>query len=199
MDGGAIILAGGQSQRMKRNKALLELGQQKFIENIADKLVPPCKNIIISTNNPEEYRFLGYKMVADELPQRGPLSGIHAALKASDYAYNFIVPCDMPFLNRELVKFILEESRGFDVTIPKLGEYIEPLYGVYHKNCIEAIEKQLLEGQKKKVSDFYPQIKVKYIGERELAGFGDLEKIFYNVNTPEELKGAQKLFEKPFE
>lgn len=183
-------MAGGQNRRMQQNKAFLKLDGKNFIEKVIEKIMPPCLDLVISSNTAEEYEFLGFKVVPDLIPQRGPLSGVHAGLQASDFAYNFVVPCDMPFLNRELVEFLIEESQGFDVTVPRFGSYPQPLHGVYHKNCIPLIE-TYLNGGGTKVTGFYPQVKVKFIEEEQLAAFGEITKIFYNVNTPEEFQSAK--------
>lgn len=187
----AIVLAGGKSSRMKTNKALLSLGEKTMIEGIIDKLRDLFPEIILVTNTPEEYRFLGLPMVGDVFQQVGPLAGLHAGLLAASSPHVFAVACDMPFLNLELIRYMQEQIDGYAVVVPRLGELIEPMYAIYSKECLGPIEQKLRAGEHKIIS-FYDSVPVRFIDQQEIEQFGPASEIFFNVNTPEEYRQAQQ-------
>jgi len=187
-----IILAGGKSSRMGTNKALIELGQVKIIENIVSVFSEIFKDIIIVSNNPEEYTYLGHKVICDIIPCKGPLSGIHAGLHEAKYFHSFVAACDMPFIQKNLIELLVEECEDYDVTVPQLGKFLQPLYAVYSKNCIIPIEDSLNKNRFK-ITNFYETIKVKYINQDSIEKLGDSEKVFFNVNTKEDLEKAKNM------
>ncbi|MFZ3171184.1 MAG: molybdenum cofactor guanylyltransferase [Carboxydocellales bacterium] len=187
-----IILAGGRNSRMGVNKALLTLGDSTFIQEGVQNLRRFCTEIIIVSNEPEQYRDLGVKVTTDIIPKKGPLSGIHAGITVSANFYNFIVACDMPFLNWQLGKYMVENVNCFDVLLPRIGEHHQPLHAVYSKNCIGPIAK-CLEQEIFKIIAFYPEVKVGYLEEDKIKEYAEAEKAFFNVNTPADLDRARAL------
>lgn len=174
---------------MGQNKAFLKYKGLSFIERIIKKLASVTGSIIIVTNKPELYFELRAvaEVVPDIYPSRGPLGGIHAGLKISPTLLNFVVACDMPFIDHTLVRYMIKEAEEFDVVVPKIGTYLEPLHAVYSKNCLKPIENMLHENIYK-LTAFYHLMKVKYIEENQLKQFVDLNRVFYNVNTPSDMK-----------
>ncbi|HOM43322.1 MAG TPA: molybdenum cofactor guanylyltransferase, partial [Bacillota bacterium] len=140
----AIILAGGKSSRMGFDKQFLKLRDKYVIEIIAEKLEKVFSEIIIVTGRPEEYAKYGFKLVEDEVRNFGPLAGIHVGLKNSGSIYNYVVACDMPFINLKYIRYmmqLIEESDGcVDGVITKLGDWIEPFNAFYSQNLIGRIE-----------------------------------------------------------
>lgn len=191
-----IVLAGGKSTRMGTNKALLPLGQQSLLDTIVAVLRPLFAEIIVVSNTPELYQGLNVRLARDIVPDRGPLSGIHAGLMASPYRYNFVVPCDMPFLDPDLISHFLRQAPGYDVVVPRQGEYLQPLHAVYSRDCLAAIESCFRQGKYKTVA-FYPLVKVRYIDVYDLEGFSGLERVFLNINTPDDLAEARRLIKMP--
>lgn len=189
MNSAAVILAGGQSTRMGHNKAFLQIGQEKFIERMVREFNMAFKQVVIVTNQPSLYDYLGVDVVSDIIPGFGPLSGVHAGLSAAKYDYSLITACDMPFARADLGITLVKMSEGFDVTVPVEGNYLQPLFAVYRKSCLGYVEESLNEGISK-VYAFYPKVKVNYIQQNMLVPTGDVEKAFLNVNTPEDLNRA---------
>lgn len=188
-----IILSGGQSSRMKKNKAFLLLNEKTFIEETIEKLKTIVDEVIVVTNEPDLYKDLSAHVVTDIIPQMGPLSGIHAGLTYATNEYSFIVACDMPFISTELGAHLLSVSKGFDVVVPQIGEFLQPLHAVYGKGCIKPIE-ELLANDRRRIVAFYPSVKVNYIGNQTIGQFvSDQDKTFYNVNTPAELETARQM------
>ncbi len=194
LDASGVILAGGKSSRMGTNKALLTLHGKTMIESVVGELRKVFPEIIVVTNEPRFYLDLGVRVVTDIIPGFGPLSGIHAGLTASSHKYSFVTACDLPFINHRLSAYLVDEAGGYDVVVPRKRGFLEPLHAVYSKACIEPIKKCLDKGICKIIA-FYPEVKVKCI---EMEGIGpptDLEKVFFNVNTPEALTRARKMAE----
>ncbi|MBE3581881.1 MAG: molybdenum cofactor guanylyltransferase [Thermoanaerobacteraceae bacterium] len=190
MKAGGIALAGGKSSRMGTNKALLSVGRETMLGTIVSVLKSLFPETLVVTNEPELYRDLGVKLVGDIFPGMGPLGGIHAGLVVSSFWHNFVVACDMPFLEPGLIAYMLEQAEGYDVVVPRLGGYLQPLHAVYSKGCLPAIEDCLRKGVTKIIA-FYPEVRVRYIEGEVLQRHGDPAEIFFNINTPADLEWAR--------
>ena len=141
-----IILAGGKSSRMYKNKALLEIKGIKLIEYVYNALLPITDSVLISSNT-NEFDFLNAEIVKDIYKDIGPAGGIYSSLTKSKTEKNLIVSCDTPLLTTSFFSFMIERSQNFDVAIPRIGDFSEPIIGVYKKNVAlnfkEAIENKI--------------------------------------------------------
>ena len=135
------------------------------------------------------------KIVTDIYPGKGPLVGIYSGLVNSSSFYNLVVACDMPFLNKHLISYMLDVADGFDVIIPRLGNMVEPLHAVYSKNCLKSIEKLLAEDSLK-IDRLLKIVKVRYVEAREIDSFDPEHLSFFNVNTKADLDIARGLAER---
>ncbi|MHB8172348.1 MAG: molybdenum cofactor guanylyltransferase [Thermincolia bacterium] len=187
-----IILSGGLSTRMGTNKAFLIINKVSFVERTIIELKHAVEEIIVVTNEPDAYAHLPAKIVTDIIPQKGPLSGIHAGLVTSSHYHNLVVACDMPFFNWKLGRFMLDLAEGYDVVVPQVGDYLEPLHAVYSKNCIKPIE-DCLEKDLRKIVSFYSQVNVRYLDGEVINRFISEKNTFFNVNTPIDLDAAKKM------
>lgn len=185
----AAILAGGKSSRMNyRNKAFLEYENNYFIERII-KALEDYEEIIIISNNPEDYKTLGLKVFKDIYPNQGPLSGIHSALNHIKNEYCLVVACDMPFINKNVVNYLGNIKEDYEILIPEVEERLQPLCAIYKKSCKELMEKELINKSNKLIKTCM-KFNVKIIKE-----FPFIEEIhkkemknFYNINTVDEYK-----------
>ena len=180
-----VILAGGASSRMRSNKALLPVSGGRFIEVIHRQLRAIFTEVMVVTNTPEQYAFLGSPMVADLMPGRGPLAGIHAALSHCRTSRIMVVACDMPHLNAALIRHLATLPSGADVVIPESGSGLEPLHALYSTRCLPAIESALTAGLKRIVS-FFDDVWVQQVALAEVAAIDPAGKGFWNINTPED-------------
>ncbi|MHB8919112.1 MAG: molybdenum cofactor guanylyltransferase, partial [Desulfocucumaceae bacterium] len=135
-----IILAGGKSNRMGRNKALLKIGSLTLIERVARVLSAVCPEIVIVGGSAADFGHLGYPVIPDIYPGCGPLSGIHAGLSAIKNEYGFVSACDIPFINKNLIRRIISRAEGHDAVIVMHGDYFEPLFSLYSKTFARAAE-----------------------------------------------------------
>jgi FdhD protein len=181
----AVILAGGNSTRMKSNKALLPYRGERFIERIYRQLADIFPEVILVTNTPEMYRFLPCQTVADHFPGMGSLAGIHAGLSHSTTPHIFVVACDMPDLNDALIRQLVSKADGNDVVIPESEGGLEPLHAVYGKGCLPAMEKTLSSG-KRRIVECFDQLKVTVVSREEISRIDPEFLSFRNINTPEE-------------
>jgi len=180
-----IILAGGASRRMGEDKGLCHFNGKQLVSYSIEVLAPICDKIIISSNNPEQYRKFGYPVVEDEIRDIGPIGGICSSLKHSNTEKNLIVSCDTPFLNRDSLIHILSESKGFEIVIPQHENlWYEPLAGYYSRSIIPKLEKAI-ENRDYKLINLFSKVKFQAISTTLLPGLGDQ---YRNMNTPEDLK-----------
>lgn len=180
----AIILAGGKSSRMGYNKSFLKIGKLSFIEIVLEK-VKDFNDIIIVTNTPDEYKYLGIKVVKDIFPFTGPLGGIYTGLKYARYENAVVFPCDMPFINTKLLKYIAQIAENYDGVVPKVDGFYQPLCSAYSKKCIKLFGESLKNGITK-IIDIYPLMNIYYMTKKEIEEYGNYEDMFININTPEE-------------
>ena len=188
-----VIQAGGKSTRMGGEpKALMDLGGKLIVERIVDVLGSVLSDLLIVTNTPELYAFLGLPMVPDVFPEHGSLGGIYTGLKAAKGEAAFTVACDMPFLKAEVVRLVVSRAGEADVVIPRVGDQYETLHALYAKACLSHME-AVLRAKRFKVVGFFPNVKVLEIPEAEVARIADPSICFMNVNTPDELARARSL------
>jgi len=183
------IMAGGQSSRMGTNKALLDFHGQRLIERTAGQFTAWFDQVVIVTNTPGIFAYLGLPMVEDRVPGLGPLGGIEAGLSVSRHPYSFFAACDMPFLNQALIAYLVSLAGQADIVVPRIdGEY-QPMHAVYSSACLPAVQSQLASGIYK-VTRFFEQMQVCAVTEAEVRRFGDPKRLFFNCNTPAELDQA---------
>ncbi len=183
--GSAIILAGGKSSRMGMDKALLKLNNLTLIVGALEKIRVLFDEIIIVTSQSVKYNFKGIKEVVDIFPGQGPLGGIHAGLKTAKYEKAFVVACDMPFWEPDIVKRLWDAATDYDAAVPKKDSFLEPLFAVYSKACLPAIE-ECFKQNLLSVFDFYQSVKINYVEKDDLLSFTNSKRAFLNINTPEE-------------
>lgn len=181
VEAAAVILAGGKSTRLGRDKGLLRLGELSLAERTVARFGPIFAELIYVTNRPE-LAPKGVRVVQDEVPHLGPLGGILAGLKAAEHDYGFVVAYDLPFASPDLAAKLLALSDGFDVVVPQIAGRYEPLHAVYARRCLAAIERYLAAGERRIVA-FYEAVKVRVVKEDELSELGLGELTFFNINT----------------
>ncbi|MEA3459109.1 MAG: molybdenum cofactor guanylyltransferase [Chloroflexota bacterium] len=187
----AIILAGGRSHRLGLDKALLRLDGETLLEAAVKKVATLSDEVIVAVSGPLPYRLPGAHLVTDIHPGCGPLGGIHAGLAAASNFYSLVVACDMPFLNIELLRYMVEIAPGNDVVMPRLGTYLEPLHAIYSKDCLKPIERRI-EAENFKVSDFLSEVRVRYLEREDIERFDPEHLSFFNINTMEDLERARE-------
>ncbi len=186
----AIILAGGNSSRLGRDKALVKIyNNSTIIHTIVEKLWVISDDVILVTNG-KRYANLSVKLTNDIYLNNGPLAGLHSGLLAAKHSHALVVACDMPFLNLKLLKYMVSLPLDYDVLIPKVGDWLEPLHAIYSRRCIEPIEGRL-HGHHFRVQDLLDDVSVHCLPESVLETFDPQNHSFFNVNSREKLREAQ--------
>lgn len=190
----AIILAGGKSERMKKNKALVMLDGKPIIAHVCDLLREMFEELILVTNSPRDYSFLGVKMVTDLIKGKGSLGGLYTGLFYATSTHALVVACDMPFLKKEVIGYLMKQaSPRWDVIVPCISGGYEPLHAIYARRCLPYIQEHLLADELR-ITGFYPQVRVKAVDGSELSHLDPELRSWLNINTPEDLKKARVLF-----
>ena len=184
------ILAGGKSSRMGRDKSFVELNGRFLIHHVLDQVANLGDELILITNKPDDYTFLGLPMFADVYPNHGSLGGIYTAVYHASHPHTLVVACDMPWLKRPLLQHMLNQRHTADVVVPRWDKYPEPLHAVYSKACLPAIEEKL-QAQQLKITSFFGRVSVHFVERDTIAQFDPAGQSFTNLNTPDELQGAQ--------
>jgi molybdopterin-guanine dinucleotide biosynthesis protein A len=189
-----VILAGGSSKRLGLNKSLLPIGGQPIIARIAGSLATLSDDLVVVTNHPQQYAALALpaRLVPDEEPGAGSLMGIYSGLRAARHPRTLAVACDMPFLNLPLLRYMLSLAGDYDVVIPRLGSFTEPLHAFYNKACLPHM-RALLDQNRRQIITFLGQVRVRYVDEDEIDRFDPQHRSFLNINTPEDWEHVQAL------
>lgn len=184
-----IILAGGKSSRMGSDKGMQKLFGKPLVSYAIEGLCGLCDDIIISSSS-AEYAGFGYKVVADEFPGIGPMGGIYSALRQSETNSNLVLSCDMPFVSKELLLFILQNSSGYKVAVPWQGNrHYEPLCGFYNLTVLDQMRAYIQKGNYK-LPDLFEEISInRLIINSELDFYQD--NLFLNVNSKHDLLAAE--------
>ena len=193
----AIVLAGGHSLRMGTNKASLKLdGKNTMVERVISA-VQPITNEVLLVSDAEMALPPWVRHVKDAPLGHGCLRGLYSGLSAALGDYCLVVACDLPFLNRELLRYMLDYPHNHDALVPRLthpqrGYELHPLHAVYSKRCLEAIVHTFTIGQDA-IHDIYPHIKIHYLEEKEINTFDPQHLSFFNLNTPTDLARAREI------
>lgn len=182
----AIILAGGQSRRMGQDKSLMPLQGEPMIQRLANRLRPLFGELLIGANDPSKYRFLGADVVPDLQPDQGPLMGIASCLARARHELGFVVSCDIPEIDADLIIEMLKAAEGHDIVIPEWPDgKVEPLFAVYRKTVI-APALDLLAGGQRRIADLFDRVRTRRVPMRDTGWYR-------NVNTIEDYRLASEL------
>ncbi|MHB1024667.1 MAG: molybdenum cofactor guanylyltransferase [Desulfobacteria bacterium] len=169
---------------MGRDKTLLPLHGTTLLDQVLDTLRSGLQHVILVGDHPERFEGYGLKTYPDIFPGSS-LGGLYTALSRAETPYIFASACDLPFASPSILRLILSLGKGFDAVVPLNGNYPEPLFALYHKNCLGPM-KLLLDVRNYRIYDFYPQVRIRYVTTEELASVDGTGRAFHNVNTIKE-------------
>ncbi len=184
-----VILAGGENRRMGREKAFLEIAGKPLIEHILRVFLALFEQTIIVTRDPARYQGLYAAVVSDALEISGPLTGIYTGLLHARTERIFVAACDMPYLNRQLMEYMIQEAGEFDAVVPRTGGLPEPLHAIYHRRILPLVGENLQRGERR-IAQVLDRIRVRYLSDAEIEHHDPRKRSFRNLNTPEEYKEA---------
>jgi molybdopterin-guanine dinucleotide biosynthesis protein A len=189
------VLAGGQSRRMGQDKAFLPVGGRPVVERVVERVAPLSDDVLLIATTHAPYGHLPARLVGDVYPGKGSLGGIYTALQAARHDHCLVVACDMPFLNAELLRYLIDLvglSAAYDVVIPRVEDFPETLHAVYGVRCLDPIQRRLLAGQLK-IIGFFDEVRVHYVERDDVARFDPEFRSLMNMNTPADWERIQQL------
>ncbi len=176
---------------MGANKAFLSINGERLI----DRTLRLCRSLfeetILVTQTPLTYLDLDVCIVTDLKAGKGPLMGIYTGLFYASTSHVFVLACDMPFLDYDFMKYMMDVTSDNDIVVPHTPGGFEPLHAIYARRLMGPI-KRLLDENLLKITGFFPGAKKKVIGVDEIARFNGGEKMFFNLNRPEDLKELER-------
>jgi molybdopterin-guanine dinucleotide biosynthesis protein A len=182
-----VVLAGGRASRMGgRDKAFAAVGGEPIAVRTLRIFRDLFPQVLVATNRPERFRPLDVETVADVFPGCGPLAGVHAAMQRAAHPHVFVAACDMPGLDGDVIRFLLDRIGDADAVVPRWDHDIEPLHAVYAVRLLPLVEETLRAGRHA-MREFLPRVRVDYVAEDELKRIRGTARSMLNVNTPEEL------------
>ena len=188
-----IILAGGKSSRFGRNKALEMVDDKNLIQRVIERVMPISCQIIVAGSvwQPGFPSASSIQYKLDLYPDKGPLGGIYTGLLASESFHNLVVACDMPFLNVNLLRYMLRICPGFAAVVP-FTDRIQPLHAAYTQDCLDNMQ-AALKNHRLGIARFLDTVTVKYIMKEECQRLDPNLLSFFNINTEADLARANIL------
>jgi molybdopterin-guanine dinucleotide biosynthesis protein A len=190
---------------MGEDKALKPFLGRPLIQRVVERLSSIGDELIVTTNRPDDYRFLGLPLFPDLKPGRGALGGLYTAIASASHPMVAVVACDMPFASASLIEaarrlLIAEQA---DVALARAApraeragrseEGYEPLHAIYRREtCLPAIE-AAIDADQWKVIAWFPQVNVRVLTSDEIRRYDPSGLAFWNVNTPEEFAEAERI------
>jgi len=192
-----VVLAGGRSRRMGTDKALLRwppgaADGPSLLELTAARLATLCEEVLVVGSR--EPAPAGTREVPDLYPDGGSLGGIASGLQVAQHPRALVVATDMPFLNAALLRWLAERPGAWDAIVPLSPEgRPEPLHAVYAQTCLAPLRRRVEAGQLK-IQDFLDEVATRFIRAEEWHTADPDGRSFFNLNTPEDLEEARRLF-----
>ncbi len=207
-----IILAGGQSRRMGRDKALLDFAGAPLLARVIARVQAVCAEVVIVANQADAYARFGVRIIGDVYPGKGSLGGIYSGLLAASNPYALVVACDMPFLNEPLLRYLISLIADVDVVVPRAadpssnamrkgarrndhrlakGLDLHPLHAVYAKTCLPAMDERLRADDLRLIS-YFDAVRVRIVESAEVDRFDPQYLSFFNANTPDDYECANQ-------
>lgn len=192
----AVILAGGMSRRLGRNKALEPFEGEPLILRVISRMSRVGDSVSVIVNDLERAAELnlpdGVATPADRFPDKGSLGGILTGLLTAPTEWSAFCACDMPFLNTRLYEYLASQRPGYDAVVPVVEGRPEPTHALYSRLCIGPIRKRI-DANDLKISSFFPEVRVKLVPEDEIRCTDPDLLSFFNVNTQADLDTALRL------
>jgi len=175
-----IILAGGKSSRMNEDKGLMLLNGRPMIQYVIDVLEKVIDQIIIISNN-TDYEQFGHPVYSDLIKEKGPLAGIYTGLYYSTSEKNIVLSCDVPYVNEELISFLISEHQNHQITIPVKEDRTHQLIGIFSKSC-EVNFSLSIEKNELKLMDAFKNLNLNIVNANHFD-----KQLFMNINSPSDI------------
>ena len=193
--GSAVILTGGKSSRMGQPKALLSFDGEPLIVHTVRTLRRLFSDIVVVAAPEQELPSLSVTLVRDQIAYQGPVGGILYGLRAAQSELCFVTSCDAPFLNLDLIAFLVAQMSDSDVVVPYWQERLQPLHAVYRRSVTPLLQEQLERGELRPIF-LYKKVRTREVSPEEIRRFDPEGLSFRNMNSPEDYQAALALWQK---
>lgn len=180
-----VILVGGKSRRMGRDKAFLEVKGRPLFERVLDLFRDCFPQVMLVGDRGERFAAYGVSVQPDLVPGSS-LGGVYSGLFAAQTEWIFVSSCDLPFPSEAILRHLCSVREGFDAVVPRSPQGYEPLFALYSRRCLEPI-KELLDGGECCAYAWYPRVRLKEVAAEEIAALDPAGTAFLNLNTPEDV------------
>ncbi len=191
----AVILAGGKSSRMGQPKALLPFDGEPLIAHTVRTLSRLFSDLVVVAAPEQQLPTLQVTMVHDDVAYQGPVGGILYGLRAARSELCFVTSCDAPFLNLDLIAFLVAQMNDHDVVVPHWQERLQPLHAVYRRGVVPLLQEQLARGELRPIF-LYKKVRTREVSPEEIRRFDPEGLSFRNLNSPEDYQAALELWQK---
>ena len=188
------IQAGGESRRMGQDKALMPFLGQPLIEHVLQRILAIADEVVVTTNQPENYDFLKVRLFEDPIRNRGALGGLYTALQAASHPFVAVIGCDMPFIHAEMLKAEYEAmvTSQPDIVVPRMRDGLQPFHAIYRRDTCLPFVRSALEDGHWRADAWFDQVQVKYFPETEILKYDPEMLSFWNINTLEDFRAAEE-------
>ncbi len=184
----AIILAGGLSTRMGRDKANVLLGKQTLLQHVIATMQKSFPHIILSVREPRPE--INLMQVCDAADVSGPLAGVLAALEKIKTPWAFIVACDMPFVQAAVIEMLAQYRGDYQAVVPVVQGHAQPLAAFYARDILPILRRHLASRGKNSLRAVFEQLNIRYVNENDLTQIDPALRSFFDLDTPQDLRSA---------
>lgn len=184
----AVIMAGGDSRRMGKDKANLLLGERTLLQSVIATLQPLFPEVIISVRQPRSG--IDLPQVCDDPAHSGPLAGLAAALEHASTPWIFAVACDMPFITPAVIEYLAFQRADCQAVVPVVGGFPQPLAAFYARSCLDVVRDILNSNGKHSMLAPLEMLQVRYVSEDEMLAIDPQLHSFFDLDTPQDLELA---------
>lgn len=193
-----VVLVGGESRRMGRDKAQTPLSGKTLVERVLEVVRPLFSEVAIGAHEADYPAPEGIAVIADTMEGRGPALGICSALEYTEREWIFVVSCDLPFLAPGLISYLGGLREGADIVVPRTSDGVQTMCAFYSRRILPELSVRVRDGRRSLVSFFREStgaVRIRYVEEDELRRADPELGSFKDVDTPEELDRASEVIE----
>lgn len=189
-----ILLAGGKSKRMGEDKRFILVGQKTLFERSCAVLCELFEQVCIVIAQDTPSLQAQVPVVRDLIPDCGSLGGLYTGLRWAKTQHIFLAACDMPFLNQDVIRYMVRQKDQADIVMSRWATRLQPTHAVYGRDCLPVIEEMMtLHNRKIHSMIGHPALRVRLITESEIRQIDHDGRSMFNINTPSDLEQARSV------
>ncbi len=192
-----VVLAGGRSRRLGLDKALVRFGGVPLLRIVVERVAQVCREVVVAVDRQDRYEGLGLpaRLVADESPGLGPLSGLQVGLRTCRTEHVMVAACDLPFLNVELLRHMARLPRSYQALVPWRDGRWEPLHAIYARSCLETVD-AMAAASGGSMQELLGRLNVRRLDEEEMDRLDPDGLSLVNLNERSDLDRARGLWKR---